>query len=153
MKLKVCDFNFTNHEEVHKGLIAQDVEDVFPQAIKEYDGVLPVYQGYAIIKEIGTSNYLQMEDGNNMNAVLFVGKKIVLGKTKDTQDYIVSIKDVDASNALLIDSDIQQHLKHEQLFIHGILGKIKTIDPNQILALCVSSIQKIAMDITYRDTI
>lgn len=147
-KLKVCDFTYkcatlqdtTNTTKYHKGLIAQDVETVFPQAVQEYDGILPHGQCFAELTCIGNKCFMKLGSPNHAHH-FSIGDKVILGKSKDTQDYIAVITSVDPVNGLQL--DLPSSFDTQHVFVHGVMGKIKTIDPNQLLALCISSIQEI----------
>jgi hypothetical protein len=144
-KLKVCDFTYKcatsqDSPKYHKGLIAQDVETVFPQAVQEYDGIIPHGQCFADITCIDNKVYIKFEQPHHAS-VFSTGDKIVLGTSKGTQNYIAVITSLDTVHGLQL--DLPSSFETQQVFVHGVMGKIKTIDPNQLLALCISSIQEI----------
>ena len=147
LQLQVCDFKYIHDQSQnkHKGLIAQEVEKVFPQAVKEYDGIIPVSYGCVQINNIGDDWYIMLDPCiiQNPDQIIYKDDKIVLGDDIQIQKYIVPVVDV-YHNMLKISSNIPFDISIKKLYFHGILRKIKTIDPNQILALCISSIQELA---------
>lgn len=138
-KLKVSNFTFINDScsNQHKGLIAQEVEEVFPQAIKEYEGIIPMYQNFGLLFNDKGTLFIKLNNQSSFS----VGDKIVIGKNSSCKDNIILITHVQ-DNILTLTT--HQPLNEGEIYIHGILSNIKTIDPNQLLALCISSIQEIA---------
>lgn len=148
LKLQVCDFKYIHDtcHNTHKGLIAQEVEKIFPQAVKEYEGIIPVPYGSVELKIIDNDMCIMFDPCFilNFETTINTTDKIVLGDNLQMQKYIVSVKGV-FPNMLKIDySSIPFDISTKQLHFYGILRKIKTIDPNQLLALCISSIQELA---------
>jgi hypothetical protein len=141
LDLQVSDFRYLCDpmQHKHKGLIAQQVEEIFPQAVKEYEGIVPVYQNYAFVIENLYNAFLQIE---NPESMFSVGDKIVLGKNCASKEYIVPVVQVEKNHIVVETSHTR--FPHEKVYIFGIMSNIKTIDPNQILALCISSIQELA---------
>lgn len=145
LKLQVSDFNYlcdpTQHK--HKGLIAQQVEEVFPQAIQGYEGIVPVYQNYArVIDNLHNTVFLQIE---KPQSIFSVGDKIVFGKNCTSKEYIMSVLKVEKDYIVVESPNIR--FPYDNVYIFGIMSNIKTIDPYQILALCISSIQELAKDV------
>ncbi len=147
-KLKVCDFTYkhatsqdtTNTTKYHKGLIAQDVEMVFPQAVQEYDGILPQGQCFAKVTRIDNKVFIKLEQPKHVSA-FSIGDKLVLGTSEKTQEYIAEIGSMDIIYGLEL---VSLHTDVQWVFVHGVMGRIKTIDPNQLLALCIGSIQELS---------
>lgn len=149
-KLKVSDFTYVNDPctTTHKGLIAQEVESVFPQAVKEYEGIIPVFSDVAEIEKNGSTYYVQSST-KCLSQSFSVGDKIVIGRNASSQDYILSVMHVDKTSGKTTDKtrltvNATTLIPAGKVYIHGKLGLIKSIDPNQLLALCISSIQELA---------
>jgi Chaperone of endosialidase len=141
-QLRVHDFNFKGVSKITKGLIAQDVQDVFPQAITEIESLIPVYQGEADME----FNILTINDKTIDLSTKFVkDDNVVVGANCMSKDYILKVVNVDyTSMCCEISQNMNYDLVSSKVFIHGKLGKMKTVDPNQIMALCVSAIQELA---------
>ena len=141
-QLQVHDFNFKGVSKVTKGVVAQDVETVFPQAVTEIESLIPVYQGEADME----FNIIAINDKTIDLSTKFVkGDSVVVGANCFSKDYIFKVVNVDSTSMCC---EISQHMNYDivssKVFIHGKLGKMKTVDPNQIMALCVSAIQELA---------
>jgi hypothetical protein len=145
-KLKVCNFSFINDTQSnqHKGLIAQEVEKYFPQAIKEYESIIPLYNNFAKLFSVESTSYIELQSDNL--GIFNVGDKIVVGKHCYSKDNILTITHI---NKNILALETSSYFIEGKIFIHGILSNIKTINPNQILALCISSIQELANAINY----
>jgi hypothetical protein len=144
MKLKVYDFNFKGIERTTKGFIAQQVEDVIPSAIKEVDSVLSSFTGYLTFSKL---HLIPNNQDIDLTMHFIKGDVIVLGHTDASKDFLVEIEDVTTNKIKLISNQITSNLittDVNELYVFGKMGKMKTIDTNQILALCVSSIQMLS---------
>ena len=143
LRLNICDFKFINDfsQDVHKGLIAQEVETVFPQAVKEYESIIPISYGLVNLEYIDDGWCIMLN--KCLEQKLNHGDKIILGDHLHTQNYILPFIELHA-NMLKLGSNIQFNASTNQLYFNGIIRKIKTIDPTQLLALCISSIQELA---------
>lgn len=144
--LEVCNFNFKGSPNITKGLIAQNVEKVIPTAVKEIDGIIPFFCGTAYTDEYN----LMCEDDYNWTERVVVGDDLVVGRNSFSREYILTVTRVNVVEKYIcvnkcIFPDDDGVLT--TVYIHGKMGKVKTIDPNQITALCVSAIQELAQRI------
>ena len=141
-ELRVHDFNFKGVSKITKGIIAQDVENVFPQAVTEIESLIPVYQGEADME----FNIITIRDKTIDLSTKFVkGDSVVIGGNCVSKDYIFKVVNVDCTSMCCeISQNINYDIVSSKVYIHGKLGKMKTVDPNQIMSLCVSAIQELA---------
>lgn len=150
LKININDYSYiadTQHTQ-RKGFIAQNVERVFPQAIKEYEGVIPFYQNQVYVWSIGNGVFymnISKEHSCTKLQPILAGDNLVLGRDNSCKDCIVSVSKVVEEHFDYLKLLIHSHLSISDgyMFLHGRIGIVKTIDPNQILALCVSSIQEL----------
>jgi hypothetical protein len=138
-KLSVCDFNFKGSSKVVKGLIAQEVEKVYPQAITTVEQMDTIAQGWAEIH----NDILEMDIFLDTDFVK-PGDELVLGKDPNTKNFIRKVVDIQGIDIVLEKQPEQTYDIVSRIYIHGIIKKVKTIDPMQILSLCVSSIQELS---------
>ena len=144
LRLNVCDFEYKcdPYKQKRKGFIAQEVEEVFPQAIQHFEGIVPFYCKSVILRQSESGKW-HIPIEKCVYPEFDKEDKIVIGKTQYSKDFILPIRYVDDQNNIELDDDIPHDLMNNTVFIHGILRKIKAIDPNQMLALCISSIQEL----------
>jgi hypothetical protein len=155
-KIKVYDYSFKGKTNKVKGFIAQQVEEVLPSAVQEVDNIIPVFCDYMYFKD----NALWISNSFNkinLKDLFNIDDEIVIGENCNTKDYFVKLIDVNEHYLQLSTSNIDKFIKYNNdnkcsFYIHGKLGKMKTIDTNQILALCVSSLQEILKKINNTQT-
>lgn len=144
MKLKVYEFNMKGQSKTIKGFLAQQVETILPSAINEIDSIVPVGKGY--VKLIG-NGVLHLQS-NNLIQGLQQGDEIVIGRNENMKELFCTIREINNQSNITISTNNHDAMcafsNGSTLFLHGKTGKMKTIDANQILALCVSSIQQLA---------
>ena len=144
-KLKVYDYKLKGHQKQIKGFIAQQVEEVLPNAVKEIDNIIPIYNDFLRLNKnmlfpaVPISNCTQLFKAND---------EIVLGTSIHSKDYFIKIEDVHDNYLIISQQSFETINKNNNTtdnlyYVHGKVGKMKTIDTNQILALCVSSLQEI----------
>jgi len=125
-----------------KGFIAQQVETVLPSAVIEIDSILPICKG-----QVKVVSNTRIEVGDIVDCCqLLKGDEVVIGRDENTKDAFLVAKDVGDCWFEVCESSVPQLTvipNYPQLYLHGKTGKMKTIDTNQILALCVSSLQQI----------
>lgn len=139
-KLKVYDYTLKGKKEQIKGFIAQQVEEVLPSAVKEIDNIIPIYNSFLSLE----NDILVSYNLDNLKDFFEVDDEIVLGQTINSKDIFVKIASVEDDCLMFYEPSILCNLTHcDSLYVHGKVGKMKTIDTNQILALCVSSLQEI----------
>jgi hypothetical protein len=83
---------------------------------------------------------------HNLQDIFMKDDELVLGFNSTSKDFIVKVEYTFADKLILSEKSLKniQHLDDDtQLYVHGKVGKMKTIDTNQILALCVGSLQEI----------
>ncbi len=132
LQLEICDYTLRKSGQQCKGFIAQNVESILPNAVQEFDGVIPCFECYV-------DNHVSFLRVEFLEGRITVGDKLVVGKSEHQQQQIVEVVEI-SDDKVFVDSDVFSH--HDKVYIHGKLGKIKNIDPHQILALCVSSLQQ-----------
>lgn len=148
-RLDVCDFNFKGSVDRVKGLIAQNVNEVIPSAVTEITGIIPLYNGTAYLHKnvLVSANSDADDETNNHLWMLHLssGDEIVLGTSSYSKEFIVKVASVDLATHRIMLQDIlfpnEDDKAGKAVHVHGKIGKVKTIDPNQILALCVSAVQ------------
>jgi Chaperone of endosialidase len=145
-KLKVYDYTLKGYQQNIKGFIAQQVEEILPNAVKEIDNIIPVYKGFLRLNKnflFSTSNEV-----SDFTRLFNPNDEIILGTNVHSKDYFITIEDV-FDNYLVISQESFEKINknnentNNHYYVHGKVGKMKTIDTNQILALCVSSLQEI----------
>lgn len=136
MKLNVCDYTLRKTGQRCKGFIAQNIESILPHAIEEIDGVIPCINAFVQLQKSPQETLLKVEFND---VQITIGDKLVIGTNSNQQQYIVDVIDVKGEN-VFISGDIS--LYEDTVYVHGKMGKIKNVDPQQILALCVSSLQE-----------
>jgi len=143
MKLKVYDFNFKGQSKKVKGFVAQQVESVLPSAINEIDSIIPCIKGDI---NIVSDRRIVVVDASNLEDVLKQGDEVIIGRDASTKELFCSIQHV-GDQWFEVSQETAKQLVHldnyPNLYLHGKTGKMKTIDTNQILALCVSSVQQL----------
>jgi hypothetical protein len=144
-QLKVYDYSLKGHQKQIKGFIAQQVEEVLPNAVKEIDNIIPIYNNFLRLNR----NFLFATNNlHNLSELFNINDEIVIGTNSCSKDYFITIVDV-GDNYLVISQESFDKLNknnnniNNQYYVHGKVGKMKTIDTNQILALCVSSLQEV----------
>lgn len=144
-KLKVYDYKLKGKQQRVKGFIAQQVEEVLPDAVKEIDNIIPIYNDFLRLKK----NFLfSTNDTCNFTELFKINDEIVLGESIYCKDYFVKIEDVYDNYLVISQESFEKINKNNQntnkcYYVHGKVGKMKTIDTNQILALCVSTLQEV----------
>lgn len=138
-QLSVCDFNFKGSSKLVKGMIAQEVEQVFPQAITTVEQMDTTVQGWCDVSD----NIVELEIFLDTDHIM-PGDELVFGEDANTKSCIRRVADVQGID-IILDKGIETCIAtSKRLFIHGKIKKVKTIDPMQIMSLCVSSIQELA---------
>lgn len=151
LKLKVYDFNLKGQKKTVKGFIAQQVESILPSAINEVDSIIPCIKGDV---ELVSSTRFVVVDASYCNVhlqnILKQGDEVVIGNDEGIKELFCVIQQV-GDNWFEVSEESAKQLErlhnYPHLFLHGKTGKMKTIDTNQILALCVSAIQELAQHI------
>lgn len=145
-KLKVYDYTLKGHQQPIKGFIAQQVEEVLPNAVKEIDNIIPIFNDFLRLNK----NFLFSSNSNtyDLTDVFHVNDEIVLGTNMQSKDYFITIEDVYKDCIVISQESFEKINKNNKntnnyYYVHGKVGKMKTIDTNQILALCVSSLQEV----------
>ncbi len=139
-KLKVYDYTLKGRNKKIKGFIAQQIEQVLPNAVEEVDNIIPIYNNFLSLQ----NDMLVSYNLDNLKDFFEVNDEIVLGQTIYSKDIFVKVASVDKDCLTFHNPSILYSLKHcDSLYVHGKVGKMKTVDTNQILALCVSSLQEI----------
>ena len=144
-KLKVYDYTLKGHQKQIKGFIAQQVEEVLPNAVTEIDNIVPIYNDFLSLNK----NFLfSINNIHNLTQFFNINDEIVLGTSIHSKDYFVKIDDVDDNYLVISQQSFEKINKNNEntnnnFYVHGKVGKMKTIDTNQILALCVSSLQEV----------
>ncbi len=151
MKLEVVDYTLKGKKTnvLTKGFIAQQVESVIPSAINEVDSVVPIYTGFVELVGKSTLVFGDAEQANADLAELFKeGDEIVVGRNEHMKELFCRVVRVDRYELEVakvsekaLNSIYAEH--NRKLYVHGKTGKMKSIDTNQILALCVSSLQEV----------
>lgn len=151
MKLKVYDFNLKGQNKKIKGFIAQQVECVLPSAVNEIDAIVPFYKGD--VELVSDNRFVLMSascSNLNLQQLLEQGDEVVIGKDANTKEMFCIVQEVGDQwfevhqDNLKPLSALDKKNHHSHLYLHGKTGRMKTIDTNQILALCVSSLQQLA---------
>lgn len=144
-KLKVYDYKLKGHRKNIKGFIAQQVEEVLPNAVEEIDNIIPIYNDFLRLNKnfLFSTNKL-----TNLTELFDVNDEIVLGTNNRSKDYFIKVEDVHDNYLVISQQSYEKINKNHNntnnvYYVHGKVGKMKTIDTNQILALCVSSLQEI----------
>jgi hypothetical protein len=137
MQLQVCDYTLKKTGKKSKGFIAQNVETLMPDAVQEIDGIIPCFTTFVEIHGNKSNPYFQIDSSID---ALTVGDKLVIGREQHQQHHIVEVINI-KGDMVFIEGDVSSY--HNGIFIHGKMGKIKNIDPQHILALCVSSLQEV----------
>lgn len=146
MNLKVYDFNMKGQNRPIKGFIAQQVETVIPSAVTEIDSIVPLCKGKVKVVSNTRIEVSDIVDCHQLREVFQKGDEVVIGRDENTKDAFFVISDVGDYWFEVCESQVPQLTliaNYPQLYLHGKSGKMKTIDTNQILALCVSSLQQI----------
>jgi hypothetical protein len=150
MKLKVYDFNLKGQSKTVKGFIAQQVESVLPSAINEIDSIIPCIKGDVDVDLVRDHRIVVVNasySNINLEDVLKQGDEVVIGRNASTKEMFCVVQQV-GNQWFEVSPETAKQLVHldnyPHLYLHGKSGKMKTIDTNQILALCVSSIQQLA---------
>jgi hypothetical protein len=143
MKLKVYDFNMKGQNRVVKGFIAQQVETVLPSAVTEVDSIVPICRGKVTVVSNTRIDVSDIIDYCKLKEVLQKGDEVVIGRDENTKDIFCIVTDIGDCWFEVCESMVQRlsavgNFPH--LYLHGKTGKMKTVDTNQILALCVSSL-------------
>jgi hypothetical protein len=144
-KIKVYDYSLKGKHEKLKGFIAQQVEEVLPNAVKEIDNIIPIFSDFMFYDK--TRNILLTNINNNINLteIFNVDDELVLGTNIHSKECFVKIIDVQEEHLVLsqLSDSLLKNTNNDWFYVHGKVGKMKTIDTNQILALCVCSLQEI----------
>lgn len=136
MQLNVCNYTLKKTGQHCKGFIAQNVETVLPDAVQELDGVIPCFNTFVEVHKLPYGVYLRIEF---IEDKIVQGDKLVIGNDENQQQSIVKIVDIHGDK-VFIDGDVSSY--GDKAYVHGKMGKIKNVDPQQILALCVSALQE-----------
>lgn len=134
--VKVCNYRMVNDTSGNtiKGMIAQQIEDVFPQAVKKTFGFIPCNNAYIYITPEGTI------PKNALPLVLEVGERLITSNSDNRYEFIVM---------KITEDQIHVHGNHNNLKMRvmGKQGYIRTIDTNQVLALCINSIKHLSSEL------
>ena len=145
LRLKVYDYSLKGTNQRLKGFIAQQVEEVLPNAIKEIDNIIPTFNNFMFFDETRCYLLTTIDNTDDLTEIFNINDELVLGKDTHSKDFFVTIIDVQPEYLVLSKPSV--HLLHntntEWFYVHGRVGKMKTVDTNQILALCVSSLQEL----------
>jgi len=133
--IKVCNYRMVNETEAHtKGIIAQQLEEIFPQAIKKTIGFIPCNNAYIYITPEGTI------PKNALPLVLDVGERLITSNSGNTYEFIVM---------KVTEEYVHVHGVHKNLkmCVLGKQGYIRTIDTSQVLSLCINSIKHLSAEL------
>jgi hypothetical protein len=149
LKLSVCDFNFKGQSKKIKGLIAQEVEDVFPQAVTQLEKIVYDCKGWGVLRK-NVFEYNDVEQ--NLVSTLNVGDNIMFGLNESMRSCIATIASF-SNNHIVLDNTyngeitgiglfgLDTNIDNLHIFVHGKIQITKTIDTTQLIALCISAIQ------------
>jgi hypothetical protein len=149
LKLSVCDFNFKGQSNTIKGLIAQEVDDIFPQAITQIEKIVYDCKGWGTLRK-NIFEYHDIEQNNI--STLRVGDNIMFGFNENIRSCIATIVSF-SNNYIVLDNNyngkvigneligLDTNNEDLHLFVHGKIEVTKTIDTTQLIALCISAIQ------------
>lgn len=158
MKLKVYNYNLKGQKKTVKGFIAQQVETVLPSAINEIDSIIPCIKGDIEVVRASVQGNTRLVIINayppniDLGDILRQDDEVVIGKNSNTKEIFCVVKCV-GDKWFEVSQESAKQLKHLEgyphLYLHGKTGKMKTVDTNQILALCVSAVQELAQQCKY----
>jgi hypothetical protein len=137
LKLEISDYTYidtiSKGDKVHKKLIAQDVEKVYPEAVSTLTSFIPDI--YALSEKIDYDNGLliiSLKEPHNLEP----GEKVALMSKNGQIQKIVQA--VDSAYSFTVDSDIS----YSSVFVYGKeVDDFKTIDYEAISMLNVSATQ------------
>lgn len=142
-KIEVTDYRhideIANGKEQRKGLIAQQVEAVFPEAITKSTNFIPnVFQSPASLSTENGALKIRLDKKHDFR----VGDKIKVGTLNGNKEVIVS--NIISPQEFSI-SNWQGSTKKEELFIYGKeVDDFHTVDYDRIFTLNVSATQELA---------
>lgn len=144
-KLKVYDYSLKGKNEKLKGFIAQQVEEVLPNAVKEIDNIIPIFNDFMFFDETRNILLTKIDNTDNLTETFKIDDELVLGCNKHSKEHFVKVTEVHEEYLVLSESSnsLLNNTNNKSFYVHGRVGKMKTIDTNQILALCVCSLQEI----------
>lgn len=155
MKLKVYNYNLKGEKKTVKGFIAQQVESVLPSAINEVDSIIPCIKGGIEVDATNDTRLLivnALPSNIHLGDILKQDDEVVIGTNSNIKEIFCVVKNV-GDKWFEVSHESAKQLKHLErypyLYLHGKTGKMKTIETNQILALCVSAVQELAHQCKY----
>jgi Chaperone of endosialidase len=128
--INVYDYRFYNNTSNIKGFIAQQVEEIFPQAIQRTMGVIP---SSAVTVFLSRDGIISLEA---LPFTVEVGERLTATSSGRPCEFMVY--KIDGSN-IHVSGDKQ--FMGMNITVTGKFGFIRTIDTNQLLALCFSSLK------------
>lgn len=135
--INVYDYRFHNSSSNIKGFIAQQVETAFPQAVQKTFGFIPCNRMQVMIMRNGDiDRTLQNLPFDNIE----VGEKLCAAYNGVTYEFLVC--KVSDSNINVYGSGPAETGGLVQFY--GKHGYIRTIDTNQLLALCFNNIKTLS---------
>lgn len=155
MKLKVYNYNLKGQKKTVKGFIAQQVESVLPSAINEVDSIIPCIKGDIEVDATRDTRLVivnALPSNNHLGDILKQDDEVVIGTNSNIKEIFCVVKCV-GEKWFEVSQESAKQLKHLEryphLYLHGKTGKMKTVETNQILALCVSAVQELAHQYKY----
>jgi hypothetical protein len=128
--INVYDYRFYNNTSNVKGFIAQQVEEIFPQAIQRTMGVIPSSAVVVFLSRDG------IVSSDALPFTVDVGERLTAMSSGRACEFMVY--KIDGTN-VHVSGDKQ--FMGMNITVTGKFGFIRTIDTNQLLALCFSSLK------------
>ena len=150
-KLRVTEFEWKNSTSGHRtrkrqrGFIAQEVEEILPEAVKTIPDYLPnIYYQYSV-----TNNLFTLDNNDKYIPVLNHKLKILDGKGNIYYFDIIEV--IDSLNFRI--SNTQEQVLNGEHFIYGhLVDDFKKLSKDHFHALSISSIQELHRKIEQQQT-
>lgn len=145
-KLRITDYNLkdsiANSKEVVKGMIAQEVKEVMPHAVRTSSNVIPDIFSMAdqinlkgIDLEIKMSSSLSIKPNDKIRIISTYGSEELL------------VKEIKDNNSFTLAQTKYNHKSGDKIFVYGReVNDFLSIDFNQITSLNTSAIQSLIQE-------
>ena len=142
-KIEVTDYRHIDEveygSEYRKGLIAQQVDAVFPEAITRSKSIIPnIFEFPSSIETKENKTIFTLSKKHD----LAIGDKVKM-ITNDGEVFSI-IAEISSPNAFTI-TDLPQGTKTEKIFVYGKeVDDFHTVDYDRVFTLCVSAVQELS---------
>jgi len=159
-QIQITDYQYKDKlrygDKIHKKVIAQQIQPIFPQAVSTTTGFLPDIMKIASVSDHNRINL------SNTNLVAGDFVRLVMKNHKEVDLQVVAVKEVDVQVVAVkekyfevkssLEDQIQFSLEDQEVFVYGKrVDDFHIVDYDKLITLAISTIQELHSNIQELD--